>query len=178
MHSTYYRSCWHVVSQCLFPRYRQNFFSGKRSLQPTSLHPPRSIAPSGLRPLRKIPHCCLPRESGPCLSPSVADHSLKPATDHRLGEPLPHQLTNQTQAHQKAKNSFNCILYVHNHIRNYPSFPKVIPFLLGDSYVLLTRPPLISTRRYLSVRLACVKHTASVHPEPGSNSQKIQRFIT
>ena len=102
MHSTYYRSCWHVVSQCLFPRYRQNFFSGKRSLQLTSLHPPRSIAPSGLRPLRKIPHCCLPRESGPCLSPSVADHSLKPATDHRLCEPLPHQLANQTQAHPEA----------------------------------------------------------------------------
>ena len=35
----------------------------------------------------------------------MADHSLKPATDHRLGEPLPHQLANQTQAHQKASRS-------------------------------------------------------------------------
>ena len=43
--------------------------------------------------------CCLPQESGPCLSSNVADHPLRSATDHCLGEPLPHQLTNQTQAH-------------------------------------------------------------------------------
>ena len=29
----------------------------------------------------------------------MADHPLRSATDRRLGEPLPHQLTNQTQAH-------------------------------------------------------------------------------
>ena len=50
-----------------------------------SLRPPRGIAPSSFRSLRKIPHCCLPKESGPYLSPSVADHSLKPATDCGLG---------------------------------------------------------------------------------------------
>jgi hypothetical protein len=33
--------------------------------------------------------------------------------------------------------------------------------------VLLTRPPL---EFQTLVRLACVKHLASVHPEPGSNS--------
>uniref|UniRef100_A0A6N2K9N9 Ribosomal protein S12 n=2 Tax=Magnoliopsida TaxID=3398 RepID=A0A6N2K9N9_SALVM len=55
-----------------------------------SLLPPRGIAPSSFRPLRKIPHCCLP--------PSVADHPLGPATDHRLGKLLPHQLANQTRA--------------------------------------------------------------------------------
>ena len=64
-----------------------------------SLRPPRGIAPSSFRSLRKIPHCCLPEESGPCLSPSVADHSLKPATDHGLGKPLPYQQANQMRAH-------------------------------------------------------------------------------
>lgn len=40
--------------------------------------------------------------------------------------------------------------------------------------MLLTRSPLEYPRRGLSVRLACVKHAASVRPEPGSNSpQKI-----
>ena len=29
----------------------------------------------------------------------MADHPLRSATDRRLGRPLPHQLTNQTQAH-------------------------------------------------------------------------------
>ena len=44
---------------------------------------------------------------------------------------------------------------------------------------LLTRPPLKihkiwpkSPQRISPVRLACVKHAASVHPEPGSNSLK------
>ena len=43
--------------------------------------------------------------------------------------------------------------------------------------MLLTRPPLTllkSNRGFHSisfVRLACVRHAASVHPEPGSNSQ-------
>ena len=38
------------------------------------------------------------------------------------------------------------------------------------THVLLTRSPLIPTRKWFSVRLACVKHAASVRPEPGSNS--------
>jgi hypothetical protein len=36
--------------------------------------------------------------------------------------------------------------------------------------VLLTRSPLFHLRRGIFVRLACVKHAASVRPEPGSNS--------
>ena len=36
------------------------------------------------------------------LSPSLADHPLRPAKDRRLGEPLPHQQANLTQAIPKA----------------------------------------------------------------------------
>src|SRR5450756_3186814 len=61
------------------------------------------MAGSGLPPLSKIPHCCLPYESGPCLSSSVAGRPLRPATDRRLGEPLPHQLANPISATPKAK---------------------------------------------------------------------------
>src|SRR5215813_10316521 len=39
------------------------------------------------------------------------------------------------------------------------------------SYVLRTRSPLSTLLR--SVRLACIRHAASVHPEPGSNSPSI-----
>ena len=42
-------------------------------------------------------------------------------------------------------------------------------------HALLTRPPLSFKESKLPfgfVRLACVKHAASVHPEPGSNSRK------
>src|SRR3982751_6572499 len=38
------------------------------------------------------------------------------------------------------------------------------------THVLLTRSPLEYPQRGLSARLACVKHAASVRPEPGSNS--------
>jgi hypothetical protein len=32
----------------------------KSSLRPEGLHPARGVAPSGFRPLWKIPYCCLP----------------------------------------------------------------------------------------------------------------------
>ena len=40
------------------------------------------------------------------------------------------------------------------------------------TYVLLTRSPLDQTKQasFSLVRLACIRHAASVHPEPGSNS--------
>ena len=40
-------------------------------------------------------------------------------------------------------------------------------------HALLTRSPLSDPRRNHPVRLACVRHAASVRPEPGSNSQKV-----
>ena len=41
------------------------------------------------------------------LSPSQADHPLRPANDRRLGEPLPHQQANHTQAAPKAPEGFD-----------------------------------------------------------------------
>ncbi|PPD66781.1 hypothetical protein GOBAR_DD36342 [Gossypium barbadense] len=169
-------------------------------------------------------------DSGPCLNPSVADHPLGSATDHRLGKLLPHQLANQTRAPPRADSSFcssayrvlvavsNCcsppkgrielsmgfifalliasmfvdkagseLSFIPRHnlslgrvsvpvwliilsdqllIIALP-FPAVVPLPRAGSYALLTRPPLETP---LPVRLACVKHAASVHPEPGSNS--------
>ena len=50
------------------------------------------------------------------------------------------------------------------------SFPLLSPSQGQISYILLTRPPLSSDRSQILVRLACMKHAASVRPEPGSNS--------
>ena len=58
-------------------------------------------------------------------------------------------------------------------------FQTLSPMLRQVAHALLTRPPLSylhSIRRLPSnnsVRLECVMHAASVHPEPGSNSRSI-----
>ncbi len=87
----------------------------------------------------------------------------------RLGEPLPHQLANAPQAHLQ--------------VTAYAAFPNLpmrghcvsgisIRFrMLSRScrqvaYVLLTRPPLSHPRRNDFARLACIRHAASVRPEP------------
>ncbi len=51
-----------------------------------------------------------------------------------------------------------------------PSFPSLSRSAGQITHVLLTRSPLEYPAKGLSVRLACVKHAASVRPEPGSNS--------
>ena len=61
-------------------------------------------------------------------------------------------------------------------------FQLLSPSMRQVAHALLTRPPLSyfkiwpkPRQRSNSVRLACVRHAASVHPEPGSNSQ-VDRF--
>ena len=58
-------------------------------------------------------------------------------------------------------------------------FQLLSPCMRQVTHALLTRPPLSHKQlqseeicRKCFVRLACVKHAASVHPEPGSNSHK------
>jgi hypothetical protein len=51
-----------------------------------------------------------------------------------------------------------------------PGFPGLSRSWRQVAHVLLTRSPLVYPRRGLTARLACVKHAASVRPEPGSNS--------
>ncbi len=102
---TFYRGCWHVVSRgflCWYCHHTRvltwiGFLPTHRVLRPEGLRHPRGVAGSGFRPLPKIPHCCLPQESGPYLSASVAVHPLRPATHRGLGRPLPHQLPNGTR---------------------------------------------------------------------------------
>ena len=53
-------------------------------------------------------------------------------------------------------------------------FQTLSPSERQVTHALLTRPPLtFISEENQSVRLACVRHAASVRPEPGSNSLKI-----
>ncbi len=63
-----YRGCWHGVSRGFLRRYRHTdwlfttrlFVPADRALHPERRPHSRGVAASGSRPLRKIPHCCLP----------------------------------------------------------------------------------------------------------------------
>ena len=105
----------------------------------------------------------------------MAGHPLRPATDHRLGGPLPRQQANRARATPStslrtlipatAVAGILCGLS--------PPFGGLFPIKGHVAHVILTRAPrenfLYCYRKSL-VRLACVKHAASVRPEPGSNS--------
>ena len=68
--------------------------------------------------------------SGPCLSSSVADRPLRPATRLCLGEPLPHQQADRPQAPPKAPLqalvALTCVKAPHPVlIRVSPSYPRL-----------------------------------------------------
>ena len=95
---------------------------------------------------------------------------LRPATDHSLGRPLPHQLANRPRAPPPAP--FGFVLADICGIS--PGFPGLFPTRGQVTHVLLTRTPLYSPGcPGFLVRLACVKRAASVDSEPGSNSRLI-----
>ena len=103
----------------------------------------------------------------------MAGHPLRPATRRRLGRPSPHQQADRPRAHPPPEKPFPKTPCEEKGI------PGIRPRFQGLSrsegqvtHVLLTRSPLIHQMQAPSfiVRLACVKHAASVRPEPGSNS--------
>ena len=99
----------------------------------------------------------------------MADHPLRSATDRRLGKPLPYQLANQTRVHPVPPE----LWYFYHAIKAYylvlAYLSVCYPCVQGR---LPTRySPVRRSSPKRIARLACVRHAASVHPEPGSNSQ-------
>ena len=105
----------------------------------------------------------------------MAVHPLRPATRRRLGRPLPHQQADRPRAHPTPKK----LSTTPSKMWSYPVLDPVsqaYPEVQGRSPTCYSPVRHSSTpaSRSLSVRLACVKHAASVHPEPGSNSPQKQ----
>jgi hypothetical protein len=93
--------------------------------------------------LCNIPHCCPPKESGPCRSPCLADHPLRPATRRRLGRPSPHQQADRPQAHPRVDRSFSKGRMPFPATSGItPPFGGLSPALGQVAYVLLNRLPL------------------------------------
>ena len=107
----------------------------------------------------------------------MADHPLRPATDRRLGRPLPHQLANPTWAHLLPRGLSVPRFHPQVLCGISVSFPTLSPskrqIPMHYSPVRHSTPGASSI---VSVRLACVKHAASVQSEPESNSSVL--FLT
>ena len=86
------------------------------------------MAGSGFPPLTNIPYCCLPQESGPCLSTSVGDRPLRSPTHRRLGGPSPRLPSNGTHARPPPRLRLaEGKMPPPRRIRCYPAFPPAIP---------------------------------------------------
>ena len=118
----------------------------------------------------------------------MADHPLKSATHRCLGGPLPRQQANGTRTHPYAIACKQRPSFLKKFILSVSGissrFQLLSPCTRQVTHALLTRPPL--SHKIISpegnqikcfVRLACVKHAASVHPEPGSNSH-VKKLIS
>ena len=101
----------------------------------------------------------------------MAGRPLRPATDCRLGRPLPHQQANPTLAHPIARGLTS------------PRFPFTDVCGISQSFDWLFPTTGKIPKHYspvrrssaciatpVTARLACVRHAASVQSEPGSNS--------
>ena len=84
-----------VTSSGLDQSTEVDFHVPDSGLHPEGLPPARGVAGSGFRPLPNIRYCSPPWGSGQYLSSDVAGQPLSPATRHRLGGPLPHQLADR-----------------------------------------------------------------------------------
>ncbi|KAI9092975.1 hypothetical protein K1719_027498 [Acacia pycnantha] len=114
------------------------------------------------------------KESGPCLSPSVADHPLGPATDHRLGKLLPHQLANQTRAPPRADSSFCSSAYgVLAAVSSCCSPPKGSKRDLSVNFSTITpKKPNSALRKVARVRLTSGFEITAYIPGIGHNLQE------
>ena len=107
----------------------------------------------------------------------MAVHPLRPAMDRRLGEPLPHQPANQTRVHPVPPEFFtqgdvsSCAYAVLAAVSScYPPVWGRSPTRYSPVRRSVSQESIRRNQLNCFARLACVKHAASVHPEPGSNS--------
>ena len=98
------------------------------------------MAGSVFRPLTNIPYCCLPQESGPCLSTSVGDRPLRSPSHRSLGGPSPRQQANGTHARPPPRLRLAAgKMPPTRRIRCYPAFPPAIP-VRGVGCIRVTHP--------------------------------------
>ena len=161
MHPPFYRCCWHEVSRCLSPHVCEvlavydlsTFIPHAASLRQAFAHCARFLAAASRRSRTRV-------------SVSLWLTTLSSQLPVCLGEPLPHQQADRTHAPP----------FPHSYVL-YPggNYEALSPISWGYSsekgrFVRVTHPSAMHDPR-VGIRLACLRHTASIHPELRSNSQ-------
>ena len=158
-------------------RYRPASSPTDRGLQAAALPPPRGVAGSRLRALPKIPHCCPhggtddPRW-GPARVSVPVWLAVLPDQRPVIGL-VGHYPTNNLIGRAPLRKGLPAFLPApqrREHMRDYPSFWERYPALAGRSrtcYAAVCHSPGGQTPG--GVRLACVRHAATVRPGPGSS---------
>ena len=177
MPPTYYRGCWHVVSRGFLLSYRH--FSSLR----TKVYNPKTVFPHAALLHQAFAHCAISptaasrRSLGRVSVPMwpfnlsvrlpIVDLVSRYLTNYLIGrEPISQRIAPLISL--SCGKDMLCGISVR--------FQTLSPSERQVAHALLTRPPLslMSSARRIpslnSVRLACVRHAASVRPEPGSNS--------
>jgi hypothetical protein len=163
LHPPFYRCCWHEVSRCLYPNVcwglavynLSTFIPHAASLRQAFAHCARFLAAASRRSRTRV-------------SVSLWLTTLSSQLPVCLGEPLSHQQADRTHAPPKA-GSYTLYLKAHAVLS---SISRSYSTLWGR-FVRVTHP---SAMTYLSasawyiIRLACLRHAASIHPELRSNS--------
>ena len=178
MHPTYYRGCWHVVSRCLFLRYRHEppLLEEAFSFRTKAVYNPKAFILHAAWLDQACAHC-------PKFPTAASRRSLG-----RVSVPVwLVVLSDQLQIEGLVS------LYPTNYqICHRPLHSREVlrsPAFIRRSYAVLAQlslryPPRLGTFRCIThpfatrrqdcsraaVRLACVRHAASVQSEPGSNS--------
>ena len=171
MPPTFYRGCWHVVSRDLFLGYRP--FSSPRK----GVYNPKAFILHAVLLPQTFVHWAI------FLAAATRRYLVRvsvPVWGVTLSRPLPvfalvsHYLTNKLMGRRplpKRRNFSHCFLSAKTS-GVLATVSSGCPPLRGRSPTCYSpvRHSHLQTNPKDPVRLACIRHTASVHPEPGSNS--------
>ena len=178
---TCYRGCWHVISRCLFRRYRHRTRISSRtySLRPKGLYnlPAFIIHAASLR--QGFPHCGIflaaaSRRSLGRISVPMCPFTLsgRIAIVALVGRYPANQLIARGPFLRRGRSRF---LRLPPRRRSYPVLPGISTGYPRPEGASPTRSSPVRHSRegassFLAVRLACLRRAASVRSEPGSNS--------
>ena len=178
MHPTYYRGCWHVVSRCLFLRYRHDpgILAPGFSFRTKAVYNPRAFILHAALLDQAFAHCpkfptaasrrSLGRVSVPVWLVVLSDQlqivglvSFYPTNYLICHRPLQLRKVLRSPAFNLSSHAVLATLS--------SSYPPQLGTFRCITHPFATRH---QTEVRAAVRLACVKHAASVQSEPGSNS--------